>query len=268
MITTTVETITPEIAKKMLEVNRHNRGISWEKVHQYARDMKAGKWYLSHQGIGFGKDENLIDGQHRLFAVIEAGVAIETQVTHGLDRETQEVIDGNLPRRDHDKITFGGNIGKVSPDDVSLAKAMVAGASSKKKTMTILELELFIGRHRDAIQFAVESLPKTKCKGVSAARLRAVVARAWYTEDRAELAHFCDVMTTSRARSDRDDAIIMLRNWLTSSTTTSGGGKMQAMIYGKSARALLAYLRDERIKNLIAATTNVFPLPEEMDKPI
>jgi len=273
MITTTVETITPEIAKKMLEVNRHNRTINYRRVVMYARDMRAGKWLLTHQGIAFGEDGDLLDGQHRLLAVIEAGVPVRFTITRGLDKSAQMLVDKCLPRSDSDCITLGGRIGLVSKHEVAVARVMPLGIvsspgrSGRNATMTMMELESFIDRHRDAIRFSIECLPRSAANGLSAARLRAVVARSWYTEDRTDIVKFCEILITGRSRSDRDDIVITLRNWITGSVK-SATGSAQSMLYGKAARALLAYLRDERIKNLIAATTNVFPLPEEMDKPI
>ena len=51
MITTTIETITPERAQAYLAQNVRNRVINSRSVDALVRDIKAGSFYLTHQGI-------------------------------------------------------------------------------------------------------------------------------------------------------------------------------------------------------------------------
>lgn len=78
------EIITPEIAARYLENNVANRPIQQKTVKNYARDMLSGKWELNGQGISFYENGNLADGQHRLNAIIEAGIPVEMYVTYGV----------------------------------------------------------------------------------------------------------------------------------------------------------------------------------------
>jgi hypothetical protein len=76
--------VTPKMANAWLERNTRNRKLNAETVTSYARDMRAGNWTITHQGIAFDTLDNLVDGQHRLQAIIEAGVSIKMPVTFGL----------------------------------------------------------------------------------------------------------------------------------------------------------------------------------------
>lgn len=69
-------------------------------VSQYARDMRAGKWKCTHQGILLGKDDVVVDGQHRLLAVIECGVPQWMHVFHddAFNTALEEPIDSGLKR--------------------------------------------------------------------------------------------------------------------------------------------------------------------------
>lgn len=71
-ITAKVETITPDIAKTMLGENVNNRRISHDNVNMFAREMRNGEWRFNGEAIKFSKDGRLLDGQHRLLAVIAA----------------------------------------------------------------------------------------------------------------------------------------------------------------------------------------------------
>jgi len=94
---TKVETITPALAEKYLSTNvEHQRHIQVPKVGLYAKMMRDGEWALDGQSLKFaknGKKEVLIDGQHRLHAIILAGTPIETAVIRGLGLEAFHTLD-------------------------------------------------------------------------------------------------------------------------------------------------------------------------------
>ena len=92
-ITAKVETITPEIAKTMLGENVNNRRISRDNVNLFAREIRNGEWRFNGEAIKFGKDGRLLDGQHRLLAVIAADKPLTTLVIRGLEDETQQTMD-------------------------------------------------------------------------------------------------------------------------------------------------------------------------------
>lgn len=81
-----VEKITPRLAEEYLTENRDNyRKISRTTVKRYAEDMKAGLWELNGEAIVFDKNGVLKNGQHRLAAIIMAGITVETVVIRGVD---------------------------------------------------------------------------------------------------------------------------------------------------------------------------------------
>ena len=80
-----LEIITPEMAIKWLENNNpKNRTISEGTVQSYANDMKNGRWVITHQGIAFNANGDLIDGQHRLWGIVIANKPVEMMVTTGM----------------------------------------------------------------------------------------------------------------------------------------------------------------------------------------
>lgn len=84
-ITSKVVLITPQIAKQMLMDNIGNRPLRRNHINRLAASMKRGDWRLTHQGVAYASDGRLIDGQHRLHAVIEANTPVMMMVTFGVD---------------------------------------------------------------------------------------------------------------------------------------------------------------------------------------
>lgn len=75
--------ITPDVAKEMLQKNiSNNRTLRPRQIAAYACDMSADKWNTgAPNAIIFTHDGELIDGQHRLNAVIKSGTATALNVT-------------------------------------------------------------------------------------------------------------------------------------------------------------------------------------------
>ena len=60
--------------------------------------MKAGNWKLTGEPIVFAKTGRLVNGQHRLHAVVESNVPLTTVVVRGVDEDTFKVMDSGLSR--------------------------------------------------------------------------------------------------------------------------------------------------------------------------
>jgi hypothetical protein len=97
---TEVIEITPKMAQLFLSNNNVNRKISQSNIASLASDMKEGRWQLTHQGICLGKDMALIDGQHRLKAILEADVPVKMCVTFddNLTSPLDWIIDAGIKR--------------------------------------------------------------------------------------------------------------------------------------------------------------------------
>lgn len=96
-----VERITPELAVKILEeakINVQNRPVADGHVEWLARQMSAGKWTLNGEAIVLDDEDQLLDGQHRLWAIVNSGVTIESMVTRGVDRRSFATIDTGKAR--------------------------------------------------------------------------------------------------------------------------------------------------------------------------
>ena len=105
-----VMTITPQIAQEWTSLNTRNRAVRYTKVAQYARDMKAGNWMLNGETVKIAADGTILDGQHRLYACIQADVPFETVVIRGLPPEAQDTIDTGMARKFADQLALRGEV--------------------------------------------------------------------------------------------------------------------------------------------------------------
>jgi len=113
-ITVAIETITPESAAKMLEHSVGNfRKIDRGRVSKYAAEMTSGKWMFNGETIKLN-GTSVIDGQHRLAAVVKSGVTIECVVIRNLDKMTGVTIDCGKGRTLSDWVKYRGIKNAVS----------------------------------------------------------------------------------------------------------------------------------------------------------
>lgn len=128
---TRVEIVTPELAAEWLKKNTRNRHLIVRVAEDIAADITAGRWRVTHQGIAFGVDGTLFDGQHRLHAIVIAGRAVSVRVTRGLPAEARDAIDTGTARRAHDvyAITDGVVIGTNVRSAICACSTMVKSGS-------------------------------------------------------------------------------------------------------------------------------------------
>lgn len=98
----------PEQAQKWLASNVSNRTVRPSRVRDYAAAMTKGRWMYTADPIRFDEDGRLIDGQHRLMAVVRAGVDVQIQVVRGLDRQAQDAVDTGAARTASDALKVRG----------------------------------------------------------------------------------------------------------------------------------------------------------------
>ena len=79
--------ITPEVAEVMLRKKNTNRTLKLSQLNRIKRALEQERWEINGETIIFDHAGQLIEGQHRLKAVVESGYTIRTLVVRGIDRE-------------------------------------------------------------------------------------------------------------------------------------------------------------------------------------
>jgi hypothetical protein len=119
-ITLQLMQITPEMATAILAKDAPNRPIKKHNVNRYAKDMSNGWWKQTGESLVFDQDRQLVQGQHRLHAVIQSGMTIEFVVVCGVESVSQDVMDTGARRSLGDQLARRGE-----KNCTSLASAIV-----------------------------------------------------------------------------------------------------------------------------------------------
>lgn len=106
--TATLQRVTPKMAAEWLSKNHHNRNIRQAVVADYARDMASGNWQVTGEAIKFNCDGTLLDGQHRLMAIIRSDTPVDMLVVRGVQSAAQDVMDSGRVRGAADMLKLNG----------------------------------------------------------------------------------------------------------------------------------------------------------------
>lgn len=101
---TEIRIITPADAAMLLEGNTGNRPVRPSRVAMLADAIKRGEWMLTHQGIAIAGSGRILDGQHRLLAIIKSGISVQIAVTTGVNEAAFSAIDVHDKRTNADAL--------------------------------------------------------------------------------------------------------------------------------------------------------------------
>ena len=104
-----VEEITPEYAQEILDQkNNNNRTIKQTNLNRLVKAIDNDEWQVTNQGIAFDSEGNLLDGQHRLLAIVKTGQALKIMVARNMHPEIFNVVDTGTARMASDVLHISG----------------------------------------------------------------------------------------------------------------------------------------------------------------
>lgn len=156
-VTVSLKTITPEMAIKFLESNTQNRKLSQNQVLFYYKQMKAGEWHSTGDTIKFTKEGKLIDGQHRLSAIIKFAQPVKMFVAENLDAEAFDVLDTGKSRTASDILSANGaekanHLASISRFVLLFQGGIFSHGWHKDKSPTNHDINLFNTKYPELIE--------------------------------------------------------------------------------------------------------------------
>ncbi|MEU6342173.1 hypothetical protein ABZ883_14670 [Streptomyces sp. NPDC046977] len=219
--------ITPDLARKWLAQNTHNRNLRERVVNGYAADMRNGNWVEDGQSIKFAQGDTvlldnplifggpLLDGQHRLSAIVTANVAVRMLIVSNLDDSTQETMDTGAKRSLADVLKLRGEERYV-PLAAVLLRAYLWEVQGQRRSM---KGDRARPTHRQLLQFLADHAELRRAAEIGS-RVRGAVSISASTAglchwlfnqiDKSDCAFFFARLTDG-AGLDTDDPIYALR---------------------------------------------------------
>jgi hypothetical protein len=226
--------ITPALAAKWLETVSNNRSVSETTVAKYTSDMKADRWWLTGQPIIFDVNGRLIDGQHRLWAIVTAQASVRMMVVEGADPEAIHAIDTGRVRGVG---TVLGLLGVTNANRTAAVATMVATViAPTQKGMSVGEVQKVMNDHR-GIAWIMGQPEASSTKTFAIAPVLGAFALAW-EHDKEFAARAWEQFRTG-ADLSKGDPLLTMRNVLLNHDSCSGSAQRRSLI--RKMLSALAY---------------------------
>ena len=232
-----IVTVTPSQASRWIEKNTNNRPLNERRVANLAAAIERGEWELNGDAIRFSESGVLLDGQHRLAAILNSGCSVQTMVVTGLKDSVFDVIDRGTSRTVGDILSMRGERN---------ANALAAAArlyyiwsvtgdpfnGSPENAPTARQIESVIDEN-PGMRRAVKSVSSSSW--IRKNLTPRIAAFCFYVFDQSDLSSslesFYTILDTGAASMQRDAAIV-LRDLIMEDRAASSKRKMSARYKG------------------------------------
>jgi hypothetical protein len=250
--------VNPKLAQTWLDsVNTRNRSINPRRVDEHARAMVAGTWVISNDAITFDNEGQLINGQHRLSAIVKSKTSQVFVVIEGAEPEDQNIMDAGMPRRAGQQLHIAG--WKNGSTVAAIARVLLRWNTGSMLTgyrPTIQEIALFAAAWPTRLEVATEHAMRV-CRRVELTRsLVGALAFTGYGLAAAEperltvdtVAEFFSLLETG-ANMPADHPVMVLRDRATRYRRERIKQSESAQLYDL-VRTWNAYRKGERLLKL------------------
>jgi hypothetical protein len=205
--------VTPEMAKHWLDTaNLSNRRLRDADVKTMVRDMAAGHWRQTGEPLKFSNKGVLLDGQHRLTAIVDSGKTLPFFVAWDLAPEAQTAMDSGRKRTAANMLEL---VGEKDPGTLAAAAKLAMGVESGSLKpgsyeVTHAEVAAYIAEHpelRRACEVTRSFARRTDCGPAVVAYTYAVLAKI----DVMEAYNFWSAAAENIARFPGDPALALKR---------------------------------------------------------
>jgi hypothetical protein len=261
--------VTPELAEATLKHNKlDNRRINPVRVRYFVKLIKEGKFMCTHQGIALDDKGNILDGRHRLTAILESKCSVYMMVSKGVPQETMSVIDCNQPRTLLNRLTICGR-DEITPSHIAIVRILEFGiVGASQAALGIEEAEIMLDKYADALEFVINKCGASK--GIPAP-VSAVIARAYYTKEHSSLIRFAEIYKHEDPENKSESAALKLKRKVLEMKDLRGRGQdivvghssVRVMIYQLTESALYRLLKGEKVESLVPSKEEKFKFPWE-----
>lgn len=160
--------MTPELASTYLKLNTHNRPLSPGHIDFLVREICDGRWTLNGDTICLSNDNRLVDGQHRLHAIVKSGVAVRVLLVEGVPHDVFATKDLHKRRTASDLLALNGEQRYTTLASAAqfVDRYQSRTLDSRRRTYSPGEIQAIVARLGNGIRESVEFASKSKNKKI------------------------------------------------------------------------------------------------------
>jgi hypothetical protein len=258
---------TPELAAQYLGRVNVQRRLKPTTVAGYASDMMAGRWEEDTNAIVLNDDGDLVNGQHRLTAVVQSDCTVGFWVRRGAPLESILRMDQGAPRAGGDQLAILGMTSghqlhaiarvvlnyRACPGKVWNTPLLTTITKSLVTDEAYTNADTYISANH-----AIGHWPRIRCNRSVAGALHVLIHQ---DSNHADGWEEFSTGVVSGAGLGPADPRLALRNFWIRPDRGRGFGARQAELFA-TIRAWNGYVRDEELKLLRMPRREQLPMPK------
>lgn len=256
-MTQQIETLNPAKAAALLAKNvSNNRAIVKARVEQLAQEMKDGRFLTTPEGIMIDTEGRLIDGQHRLSAIVLSGCTVKMVVWRNVPFNVMEAVNIGQTRTLADVLTVTDNLGVEGAAKVAVARAggvtLIFKPEHHTKKLAVSQYEWVRDHYGEDLEWSLKNYPLNggaSTASTTTRRFRSVmpmgaliIAHKKYPEETEAFAHKAD----KGLELTETDPAYALRRYLDGTVLTGGSSPRLLNAYA-TFRCLYAAIKKHRL---------------------
>ena len=236
---TSVEMIGPERAKEFLACSAGNRSLRKTHIAYLAKEMKDGNWILTSETVKFDANGVLIDGHHRMNAIIESGATASFFVAYDESISAKRVIDSNLPRNLADHTGIDKNTVEI------INASFAVHSRIKARKISPSDAEDFYLANMEWLEF-VKSARHKSGFGISRAAVWLAIGE-YYKIDKVNAKEFSD---SYRLSGGYVQQACMLRDFVIRNNRPQAGGSLICFFYERAVYCIKKHIQGKNVVRL------------------
>jgi len=224
------EVITVERATDLLENhNTNNRKIGKSQVIRYASDVKKGNFAVTHQSIGIDRNGNLVDGQHRLKAIIISNTPCKLLVTYNAVQDPN--CDRQKTRAENDTLNMSHlSSFKLQKHHIALATlAIIISTNIPSEQISTLAKNEWLTDNFDALDKLEIAHGDTARLATMVSVMLAMITAYNNGYDPKKIKRWRDVLTSGIINNLEEQSAVLLRNRLLNTRIYSQTERIQTL---------------------------------------
>lgn len=253
---------TPDWAQSVLDHrNNNNRNMSERHINRLARDMSNGTFVYNGDNIRFAADGTLLDGQHRLAAIVKSGISLDLGIVWNLPNSTQDTMDDGRKRTMANVLELSGEGYKAKTTASILRRAVMlerGNLHNNNFAPTKREMQAYLEAHPEVKDSAAMAEHVRNGHGVRCAASTLGLAHYMFSQKSRKDANLFFQLLRTGAGLDAGDPILVLRNRLSVEGSTRLSGE-QREVLAWFIKAWNAWRQGKKIKILRHKSGEAFP---------
>jgi hypothetical protein len=248
--TLVIEEINPKRAAELLAMSEGNRKLREGHIDWLCRQITEGCWRLTPQSIAVSASGRLLDGHHRLNAIIRSGKSVLTSVSYGWSEDGLDAIDCGIVRLPQDRFSLIPDSLTWNARAVEIIHSILRIEFNLRGKATNQQLAQAWQSYRGGILMIRSVFPEF-IKRLTRTPLFGALAR-YHQQEPAKAAEFAEQLRGDRAAGEPSQ---QLRDLLLGGGWVAAGYRGNTEIYWRSVAAMSAHRDGRRLEQLTAATS-------------